>query len=514
MSLLMLSSFWVYMIALIVVGISKYKNNNASEFYLGNKKSDKYVTGISAQISVYGGYIFLTLPGMIYAFGANKAWIAAGLFLGTVVNWIVVPKRLKKYTTKKNNTITIPEYLNSRFDDKKGVTQFVCAFIIMFFLIIMSACTFVTLGKVLAYITNLDYSGALIICMIVIMIYVAVGGYNAVCLTDYIQGLLCFIGIFSISIVAIMLMGKEYIVPNIYHSGIEGSTVEFLNVFEKDGNRLGVLEIISQIVVGFGICGLPQGAIRFMGAKDGKTLVKSSRVAIVWSLAVITCSCVVGVIGRAYLYPNVLGTDNNAFEYIYLEITKKAFLKDVNSPFVAGILLCSAVAGIMAVLDSQILTGASSVANDIICGLFFKKVSDKVQVTIGRIAVVIITGFSGIFALLFDINVNEVLVDCWSCMGCIFGPVIILSLYWKRMNKYGTISGMIFSIISVFLWQHLECFELNGTMVSPEVYYGINAIHVGLIVCIVSILLVSLVTKPLSKENIEEFTDIMKDNFQ
>lgn len=497
------------MAALVVVAIIKKSDNTIFSFYLGDKKSDKYVSGISAQTSGFGGYVFMTLPGLIYAYGANKAWVAAGLFLGTMFMWIVIPERLRKYSNRSERIVTIPEYLEYRFGCKNSLLKYFSGLIVFAVLTIMSICSFALVGRILSSITNLSYGGVLLICLVIVVIYIVVGGYTAVCLTDYIQGLLMLIGIFSISIVAIMLMGKEYIVPNIFHSGLQSTVMEFLNVFEKDGSRIAPIEIFSQVIIGLGICGLPQVLVRFMGIKNGKTLVKSRRVAVVWGLSILTFSCIAGVIGRAYLYPVVLDTAGKKYEYVYVEMIKKAFEQDINTPFVTGILLCSAVAAIMAALDSQILTAASAISNDILCCKLFANASEKNKVLLGRVSVFLIAVFSCFVAYVANIDVNEVLSDCWSCLGSGFGPTIIMSLYWKRMNGKGAFFGMVLGIVSMAMWGHIGMIDVNGSRTTLEVFTGINAIAIGFVSNIVVSVFVSLVTKPISKEKVEEFVDVI-----
>lgn len=513
MSTWVILAFAIYMIVMLGIGIITAKKNKSSDdFFLGGRNLGGWVTALSAQASDMSGWMLMGLPGCVYAFGANQAWIAIGLLIGTILNWVVVSGRLRRYTIKAGNAMTIPEYLNNRFRDKHNILITISAIVIVIFFVVYAASAFASGGKLFASITTMNYHQALLVGTAVILVYTFLGGFLAVCTTDLVQGLMMLVGVISVPVLAVVILGKSNIVPNLINSGLEVDAKDYLNIFMQDGKPISGISIASQLAWGLGYCGMPHILVRFMAVRDEKELTKSKKIAIVWVLISLVLACVIGVLGRAYLYPVVLSTENAQYENVYIEMIKKMFMTDYALPFVAGILLCGILAAIMSTADSQLLVSSSAVANDLFKGVFFKKLNDKQVLIIARVSVLVVSVIAIIIAWDPESSIMNLVSDAWAGLGSAFGPAILMSLYWKRMNLAGAAAGMASGGLTVIIWDYIKCCTLNGVHVTPATYTGVYSLLVGFIVSLVFIVVVSLATPKVSDEIMQEFEDVKNGN--
>lgn len=509
MNIWIILSFVVYMVGMLLIGItSAKKNKNADDYFLGGRNLGGWVAALSAQASDMSGWLLMGLPGCIYAFGANQAWIAIGLFLGTVFNWLLVSGRLRRYTIKAGNAMTIPEYLSNRFHDNKNILKTISAIVIVVFFLVYTASAFAAGGKLFSSVMKIDYHVALTIGAIVILAYTFLGGFIAVCNTDFVQGTLMLIGILTVPIVAVMLMGTGHIIPNLIDSGLTVDAKDFLNIFSENGKPISPISIASQLAWGLGYCGMPHILVRFMAVRDDKELAKSRKIAIVWVLLSLAVACIIGVIGRAYLYPTVLGTEHSEYENVFIEMIKKVFLVDTKLPLIGGLLLCGVLAAIMSTADSQLLVSSSSVANDLIAGVFFKKMSEKSIMIASRITVIAIAIIAYIIAWNPDSSIMALVSDAWAGLGSAFGPTIFMSLYWKRINMPGAAAGMISGGLTVIIWDYIKFIKLDGVRVTLATYTGLYSLLVGFFVSLLFIVIFTLSTAKVSDEIVKEFEDV------
>lgn len=509
MNIWIILSFVIYMAGMLLIGItSAKKNKNADDYFLGGRNLGGWVAALSAQASDMSGWLLMGLPGCIYAFGANQAWIAIGLFLGTVFNWLLVSGRLRRYTIKAGNAMTIPEYLSNRFHDNKNILKTISAIVIVVFFLVYTASAFAAGGKLFSSVMKIDYHVALTIGAIVILAYTFLGGFIAVCNTDFVQGTLMLIGILTVPIVAVMLMGTGHIIPNLIDSGLTVDAKDFLNIFSENGKPISPISIASQLAWGLGYCGMPHILVRFMAVRDDKELAKSRKIAIVWVLLSLAVACIIGVIGRAYLYPTVLGTEHSEYENVFIEMIKKVFLVDTKLPLIGGLLLCGVLAAIMSTADSQLLVSSSSVANDLVAGVFFKKMSEKSIMIASRITVIAIAIIAYIIAWNPDSSIMALVSDAWAGLGSAFGPTIFMSLYWKRINMPGAAAGMISGGLTVIIWDYIKFIKLDGVRVTLATYTGLYSLLVGFFVSLLFIVIFTLSTAKVSDEIVKEFEDV------
>ena len=509
-----LLAFGCYMLGMLLIGISSAKKNkNADDYFLGGRNLGGWVEALSAQASDMSGWLLMGLPGCIYAFGTNQAWIAIGLFIGTVLNWLFISGRLRRYTIKAGNALTIPEYLSNRFKDEKNILKAISAVVIVVFFLVYTASAFAAGGKLFDSVTDLDYHQALTIGAIVILAYTFLGGFLAVCKTDFIQGMLMLVAILAVPIIAVILMGAGNIVPNLIDSGLNVDANDFLNIFKENGEPISAISVASQLAWGLGYCGMPHILVRFMAIKDEKELSKSRKVAIVWVLLSLAVACIIGVIGRAYLYPTVLGSENAEYENVFIEMIKKVFMDDINIPFIGGLLLCGVLAAIMSTADSQLLVSSSSVAKDFF-GVFFKKMNDKQTLIVARVTVVVIAVIAFIIAWNPNSSIMGLVSNAWAGLGSAFGPTILMSLYWKRINMPGAVAGMLSGGLTVIIWDYIKFVNMAGEKVTLGTYTGVYSLLVGFFVSLLFIVVVSLVTPKVGDEIVQEFEDVKNGNVE
>ena len=280
----------------------------------------------------------------------------------------------------------------------------------------------------------------------------------------------------------------------------------------QDGKPISGISIASQLAWGLGYCGMPHILVRFMAVRDEKELAKSKKVAIVWVLISLVLACVIGVLGRAYLYPMVLSNEGAQYENVYIEMIKKLFMTDYTLPFIGGLLLCGILAAIMSTADSQLLVSSSAVANDLFKGVFFKKLKDKQILFIARATVFVVAIIAIVIAWNPNSSIMNLVSDAWAGLGSAFGPAILMSLYWKRMNLAGAAAGMASGGLTVIIWDYIKCCTLDGVHVAPATYTGVYSLLVGFIVSLVFIVVVSLATPKASDEIMQEFEDVKNGN--
>ena len=507
-----IAAFVCYMLGMLIIGAtSARQSKNADDYFLGGRNLNGWVAALSAQASDMSGWLLMGLPGAIYAYGTNQAWIAIGLFIGTVLNWLFISGRLRRYTIKAGNSMTIPEYLSNRFRDKNHILMAISAIVIVIFFLVYAASAFAAGGKLFASVMDIPYRWALTLGMVVILAYTFLGGFIAVCKTDFIQGTLMLVGILAVPIIAVMIMGVGEITPNLIASGLNVDAKDFLDIFKaSDGTPIKAIDIASQLAWGLGYCGMPHILVRFMAIRDEKELSKSRKVAIVWVLLSLAVACVIGVVGRAYLFPTVL--DESGSEKVFIEMIQKIFLNGTGVAFIGGILLCGVLAAIMSTADSQLLVSSSAVAKDLFHGIFFKKMTDKQVLWVSRIAVLVIAAIAYIIALDPNSSIMELVSDAWAGLGSAFGPTILMSLYWKRTNLAGAAAGMISGGATVIFWDYIKVFNQDGAKVTAATATGIYSLLIGFFVSLAFIVVVTLCTKKVDDEVIQEFEDVKNGN--
>lgn len=436
------------------------------------------------------------LPGSVYALGTGQAWVAIGLFLGTVANWLLISKRLRRYTIVANNSLTLPEFLENRFHDKKRILLCISSIVIVIFFLVYTASALASGGKLFDTVFGVDYHVALAIGAGVILTYTFLGGFLAVCTTDFIQGTLMLIGLLVVPIVAYGFVSGDF-ASNLALTGVNYD--DYMSLFSNGGEAYSAVDILSQLAWGLGYCGMPHILVRFMAVKNEKELKKSSVIAIVWVFISLVMACVIGIVGRAFLAPAVL--DEVSSESVFIELINQVFNHKLALPFVGGLFLCGILAAIMSTADSQLLVCASSVSKDIYKNVAKPDASDQTVLKVSRLTVVVVALLAFFIAWDPDSSVMALVSDAWAGLGSAFGPIVVCSLFWKRTNVAGAVAGMISGGLTVIIWDYLPI--MDGKTIGSAT--GVYSLLVGFMISLICIVAFSLLTKKPSSEIEEEF---------
>ncbi len=482
-----LISFIVYLLFMLGVGWVYYNQTNTlSDYILGDRKLNSWVAAMSAQASDMSGWLLLGLPGYAYIAGLESIWIAVGLAVGTYFNWKFIARRLRKYTEIAGNSITLPDYFENRFNDKSKLLRIISALFILIFFLIYTSSGFVAGAKLFSTVFGLSYITALSIGVLVIISYTFLGGFLAVSWTDFFQGI--------IMIIAICIVPAA----GIYNAGgitntltlIKAVNPELLNAFTTtDGKTISAIAIISLLAWGLGYFGQPHILARFMAIKSSDQVKKARRIAMSWVVVSLSCAVIVGLVGIAALKtPLAKGTHETVFM-----VMVNSFIP----PVLAGIFLAAILAAIMSTADSQLLVTSSALTEDFYHVLFRKDASEKELVWISRFAVIAVSLVAYVFAMNPDSSVLGLVSYAWAGFGATFGPIIILSLFWKRMTRNGALGGIIGGGVTVLIWKHL-----SGGI------FDLYEIVPGFIISIAAIVIISLIDNEPSKEITDEYDSV------
>lgn len=504
-TMIILLAFVVYLAFMVAIGAAYMKKTSSSEdYFLGGRGLNGWVAALSAQASDMSGWLLMGLPGAIYAMGTGQIWIAVGLCIGTIFNWLCISGRLRKYTIVANNSLTIPAYFENRFRDRKRILLLISSVVIVIFFLVYTASALAAGGKLFNSVFGVDYHVSLMIGAAVILCYTFMGGFMAVCVTDFVQGTLMLVGLLVVPIVAyFMLPGSMSEI--ITQSGVTGGAQAFLDPFTNGDRPYTFVEVFSQLAWGLGYCGMPHILTRFMAVRDEKELRKSKAIAIVWIILSLTAACFIGVIGRAYLYPVILGESGAvSSESVFIEIINKLFTVDLKLPFIGGIFLCGIMAAIMSTADSQLLVTASAVSEDLYHQYVKRDADSKTILQVGRVTVVVIALLAFIIAWDPNSSIMGLVSNAWAGLGAAFGPTVLMSLYWRRTNLAGAIAGILTGGLTVIIWDYIPL--AGGQTLGAAT--GLYSLAVGFLLSLLMIIVFSLATKAPAKEITDEFDKV------
>ncbi len=485
--------FVLYLVMMLAIGLMAYKRtSNTEDYFLGGRKLGSWVVSLSAQASDMSGWMLMGLPGAAYIGGLEAGWIALGLTIGTYFNWKLVAKRLRNYT-ETCNAITIPQFLGNRYRDEQNILRIISSVFILIFFLVYTASAFVSGGKLFSTVFGIDYTIALLICALVVVSYTFAGGFFAVCWTDLIQGILMFVAIVIVPCAAVVSMGGIGATV----ARIEAVNVNMLNPFiTLDGTHIAAISVISSLAWGLGYFGQPHILVRFMGIDDAKSVKKSRKIAMVWVIFSLAAATLVGLLGRVYLTEDLSSASG---ETVYILMVMKIF-----PIIIAGIFLAAILAAVMSTADSQLLVTASAITEDFYKAKIRPNASDKEQMIVSRLTVIIVSVIAVIIALNPNNTVLGLVEDAWAGFGATFGPIMIFSLFWKKTTRNGAIAGIATGGITAIIWRNL------GTM-----YGGIFSLYEivpGFILSAIVIYIVSKLGQEPSKEIQDEFEKVRELN--
>jgi sodium/proline symporter len=503
-----LVSMVIYLAVVIIIGVvfAKKANENSDNYFIGGRTLGPWITAMSAEASDMSGWLLMGLPGLAYWFGLSDAvWTAIGLAAGTYINWLVVAKRLRRYSVAAGDSITIPEFFSKRFkEDKKVILTISALFILIFFAVYAGSC-FVTFGKLFSSLFGANYQIVMIIGAIIVIFYTFLGGFLAESTSDFIQGIIMIIALCLVFVIGIAKAGGiSAVISNIkeipgFFEFFGIASPELVDKVQQvsDGKLLfgeagkyGLLTIISTMSWGLGYFGMPQVLLRFMAINKVSELKRSRRIATVWCVISLASAVFIGLLGRS-LYPVELLTKSSA-ENIFIVMSR-----GLVPPLLAGIFMSGILAATMSSSDSYLLIAASAFAKDIYKGIMKKNATDKQIMSMTRITLLAVSLFGIIIALDENSVIFEVVSFAWAGFGATFGPIMLFSLFWKRTTRAGAIAGMLTGGSMVFIWNKLLS-QLGGV-------FGIYELLPSFVLSCIAIVVVSLLSKEPSKEIQDEF---------
>ena len=494
----------LYLAMMILIGVVFSKgNDDAGDFYLGGRKLSPLVAAMSAEASDMSSWLLLGIPGLAYLSGmADASWTIIGLAIGTYLNWLFVASKLRRYT-EKLGAITIPEYFAARYKDEKNKITLISAVVIVVFFIPYVASGFAACGKLFNTLFGVNYLFAMIASAIIIALYCSLGGFKAVCMTDLVQSIAMTISLIIVIIFGIHQAGGwDAVVENAKSLPGYFSITEIYDPVNKASSPYGFLTACSMLAWGLGYFGMPHILVRFMAIGDEKKIALSRRVASVWVVIAMFVALLIGMIGLAMSANGsipVLEGSGNA-ERVIIYITNLMSSYGILPSIIAGVILSGILAATMSTADSQLLASASAISADLIQAFGKKKLDDETQVKVAKVTVILISIIAIFIAKDPDSSVFQIVSFAWAGFGAAFGPVVLLSLFWKRSNLQGALAGMITGGAFVFIWK-FGIAKLGGGF---AIYELLPAFMIALVVNVV----VSLTTKAPDSEIVNTFENV------
>ncbi|HPD55756.1 MAG TPA: sodium/proline symporter [Smithellaceae bacterium] len=502
----MIIAIVAYMVMLIVIGfIYARRNAQVGDFYLGGRKLGAVVTAMSAEASDMSSWLLMGLPGVAYLSGfADAGWTAIGLAIGTYLNWLLVARRLRRYSQAAGNAITLPEFFSNRYRDEKKLLTWIAAIVILIFFIPYTAAGFAACGKLFNSVFGIDYTTAMLIGAVVVVSYTTIGGFLAASTTDLMQGIIMSVSLLGILIFGVLVAGgidavrgnaqtlPGYLSMTLSHNGASGQAESY-----------GLITIISTMAWGLGYFGMPHILLRFMAIRDEKKLVFSRRIAVTWVVISLGVAVLIGIVGQTLSANGTIATlQGSSSETVLLRIAELISRQGVLCALAAGIFLSGVLAATMSTSDSQLLVASSGVTENLIGECFGIKLPAKKTMLIARATVILIAVIAAFIARNPESSIFLIVSFAWAGFGAAFGPVMLFALFWKRSNLYGAVAGMIAGGAMVFVWKYLVR-PFGGA-------WNIYELLPAFLFACVAIVAVSLITKAPAREITEEFDSVTK----
>ena len=506
----------IYMAAVIVIGLvyAKRANKNSEEYFLGGRSLGPWVTAMSAEASDMSGWLLMGLPGVAYWCGlADAAWTAIGLSVGTYLNWLIVSKRLRRYSVRVDNSITLPEFFSNRFRENKKVIMFIAAAFILVFFTVYAASCFVTCGKLFSTLFGTPYVSMMILGAVFVLLYTLLGGFLAESASDFMQAIVMIVALAVIVVIGTINAGGLSAVFE--NAGNIPGFMEFFGIAAPEVDVAGqqlvangkplfgeaseysLLTICSAMAWGLGYFGMPQVLLRFMAIRKESELKSSRRIAMVWVVISLAVAVFIGIVGRQ-LYPTTHLTKATA-ENIFITLATSSL-----PSLLAGFVMAGILAATISSSDSYLLIAASAFAKNIFQGICKKNATDKQVMWVSRIVLLVLAVIGVLIALDENSVIFQIVSFAWAGFGATFGPLMLFSLFWKRTTRAGAIAGMISGAGMVFLWK-LVISKLGGV-------FAIYELLPAFIFSAICIVVVSLLTKKPSQQIEEDFEAVRSGN--
>ena len=486
-----LSSLTLYFIVMLLIGLYAYKKSTSdvAGYMLGGRSLSPSVAALSAGASDMSGWMLMGLPGAMYLTGVSSIWIAIGLVIGAFLNYLVVAPRLRTYTEIANDSITLPDFFENRFNDKSRLLRIVSSLVIVVFFTLYTSSGIVAGGKLFESSFGLNYEVGLYVTAGVVVAYTLFGGFLAVSLTDFVQGCIMFIALVLVPIVAISEVGGIAEMQNT----VATINPELLNLF----SGVSAIGIISAMAWGLGYFGQPHIIVRFMAIRSVKDMPTARRIGMTWMIVAIIGAMATGFAGIAYVAKTGIKLDDA--ETIFIVLSQLLF-----SPLIAGFLLAAILAAIMSTISSQLLVTSSSLTGDFYQAFLHRDASEKQLVLVGRISVFLVALVAIYLAYDRNSSILSLVSNAWAGFGAAFGPVVIGCLYWKGMTRNGALAGIISGAVTVLIWIYAPI-TINGQSLSAWMY----EIVPGFIVCSLAIYVFSKLSPKVEDSISTKFDEML-----
>ena len=505
-SIIIIVTIVLYLTAMLLIGVyygKKGSGSSSDDFYLGGRKMGPIVTAMSAEASDMSSYLLMGLPGLAYLCGLPEVtWTCIGLAVGTYLNWLIVARRLRRYSARIG-AITVPDFFSRRFGDKKNTLSCIAAVVILVFFVPYTASGFKAIGTLFSSLFGVEYHTAMIIGAIVVIGYTVMGGFMAVSFTDLIQSIFMTVALIAVVIFGIhQAGGLDAVISNAKALPGYLNLTQGYDAATGTAASFGGLSIVSTLAWGLGYFGMPHILLRFMAIEEEKKLNDSRRIATIWVVISMSIAVFIGIIGYSVSAAGKIPflTTSADAETIIIKLSDLMSRHGVFLAIMAGIILSGILAATMSTADSQLLAAASSVSQDLMQGFFGMKLSEKAAMYVARFTVVAIAVIGMFLAWDPNSSVFRVVSFAWAGFGAAFGPVVLFALFWKRANKWGALAGMAAGGIMVFVWKYLIA-PMGGAW---SIYELLPAFLVNCVVLVV----VSLATPAPEKEITDVFEEI------
>ena len=494
----------IYLIAMLGVGVWFAKSNNSvDDFYLGGRKLGPFVTAMSAEASDMSSWLLMGLPGVAYLTGlAEASWTAIGLAIGTYINWLIVARRIRRYSNRLD-AITVPQFFSKRWGDERNLLSAIAAVVIIIFFVPYLASGFSACGKLFASLFGVEYITAMLISAAVIVVYTVMGGFLAASFTDLIQSIIMTVALVVVlGFGVVNAGGMDAVLDNARSMAGYLSLSNIYDPATGGSNPYSLLTICSLLAWGLGYFGMPHILLRFMAIEEEKKLTLSRRVATTWVVISMGVAIIIGVVGSGMTKAGTLEQLADS-ETIIVRIASLIGNHGVFAALVAGVILAGILAATMSTADSQLLAASSSVSQNLAVEFFHLKISGKKSVFVARATMVCVSLLAAFLARDPDSSVFRVVSFAWAGFGAAFGPTVLFALFWKRSTKWGALAGMVAGGAMVFIWKYLIA-PRGGA-------WAIYELLPAFIVASVAIVVVSLLTAKPDAE-IEKIFDEVRAN--
>lgn len=486
-----LISLTLYFIVMLLIGLYAYKKSTSdvAGYMLGGRSLSPGVAALSAGASDMSGWMLMGLPGAMYISGLSSLWIAIGLVIGAFLNYLIVAPRLRTYTEIANDSITLPDFFENRFNDKSRLLRIVSSLVIVVFFTLYTSSGIVAGGKLFESSFGLNYEIGLYVTASVVVAYTLFGGFLAVSLTDFVQGCIMFVALVLVPAVAISDVGGF----TEMQSSINAINPDLLDIF----NGISAIGIVSAMAWGLGYFGQPHIIVRFMAIRSVKDMPAARRIGMSWMIVAVIGAMSTGLVGIAYIAKTGVKLDDA--ETIFIVLSQLLF-----SPLIAGFLLAAILAAIMSTISSQLLVTSSSLTGDFYQAFLHRDASEKQLVLVGRISVFLVALVAIYLAYDRDSSILSLVSNAWAGFGAAFGPVVIGCLYWKNMTRNGALAGIVSGAITVLIWIYAPI-TINGQTLGAFMY----EIVPGFIVCSSAIYFVSKLSPKVDDSVGDKFDEML-----